>query len=80
MILRHKIKHRTLLHDNLPDGWYIYSRRMPDCANGRKGFRRIRLEGPFGTRIIAATRARVKVRKLKKFVRYTKKKREKKTK
>jgi len=68
MILRHKIKHRTLLHDNLPDGWYIYSRRMPDCSNGRKGFRRVRLEGPFETRSIAVTMARIKVRRLNKFV------------
>ena len=76
MILRHKIKHRTLLHDNLPDGWYIYSRRMPDCANGRKGFRRVRLEGPFLSRRGAIVRAKTKVMSLKEFVRYLKRREE----
>jgi len=59
MTLRHKIKHRSQKWDNLPDGWYIYSRRMPDCKNGRKGFRRERLEGPIMSKLNAEFRGKI---------------------
>ena len=57
MVIRHKIKHRTLKWDNLPTGYYIYSRGMPDCLNGRKGFRRERIEGPIMSKPNAEVRA-----------------------
>jgi len=47
--MSYKIKFRSSKHDNLSTGWYIYSRHpFPSrLKNGRLGFRRYRMAGPY---------------------------------
>ena len=67
--MRYKIKKRSEKHDNLPDGWYIYSRLyFPKVyKTGRAGFRRYLMSGPFSTRSAAIIRAGLMALKFNEF-------------
>jgi len=55
----YKIKYRSSKYDNLSTGWYIYSRHpFPSrLKNGRPGFRKYLMAGPFSSRGDALTHA-----------------------
>ena len=53
---KYKIKHRSLKHDNIETGWYVYGKTYARNKNGRAGFKRRRISGPF-TRGEAIVRA-----------------------
>ena len=63
MIKRYKIKFRDPKNDNLPRGWFVYSRTFQKNKNGNISFRRKRISGPFMTK--AEARAKVGMMTLK---------------
>jgi len=69
--MKYKIKYRSTRYDNLSSGWYIYSRRpFPSrLKNGRQGFRKYRIAGPYKTRADAVVEVSLLKLKSQEFIR-----------
>jgi len=65
--MSYKIKYRSIHHDGIKDGFYIYSHKLYPFKNKAYGGKRRRLIGPFKTRISARAQARLMALKLVEF-------------
>jgi len=72
---RYKIKLRDPKWGSIPErGYYIYSRLYSRCKNGRLGFRRYLMAGPFSLRHDAVIQAGLMALKFDEFARKMQKK------